>query len=285
MRAVLNDMRALEAKIREQQALGVDYQQVVQEFNALAEQANQLSQAAEVQRRVTRLQQEQGRQNDDVAAQLARLRAQQEQMMVQMQVIARGYLAYDLTGKNSALGGVMLAFGLPQLLLGPWGGVFADRLPKRNLIIATQGIIAANSLWIAVLISTGAIEYWHLVAAGVVQGAGFAFMGPARQAFTGDLVGREAIGNAVVLQQLSMNSTRVLGPSVAGAFIGISVIGIAGVYFVTTIGFFLATFTMLRLPHAVKSIFESWLERHYPDAKEKVLNRIREVRGRRFRRR
>jgi MFS family permease len=167
---------------------------------------------------------------------------------MQMQVIARGYLAYDLTGKNSALGGVMLAFGLPQLLLGPWGGVFADRLPKRNLIIATQGIIAANSLWIAVLISTGAIEYWHLVAAGVVQGAGFAFMGPARQAFTGDLVGREAIGNAVVLQQLSMNSTRVVGPSVAGQFIAISFIGVEGVYFLTTIGFLLAMLMNLKLP-------------------------------------
>jgi MFS family permease len=89
---------------------------------------------------------------------------------MQMQVIARGFLAFELTGSNTALGGVMLAFGLPQFLLGPWGGVFADRLPKRNLIIATQAIIALNSLWIAILISTGAIEYWHLVAAGVVQG-------------------------------------------------------------------------------------------------------------------
>ncbi len=167
---------------------------------------------------------------------------------MQMQVIARGFLAYELTGKNSALGGVMLAFGLPQLLLGPWGGVFADRLPKRNLIIITQGIIALNSLWIAILITTGNIEYWHLVAAGVVQGAGFAFMGPARQAFTSDLVGRDAIGNAVVLQQLSMNSTRVIGPSIAGVFIGVAFIGIEGVYFVTTIGFIVAMLTNLRLP-------------------------------------
>lgn len=167
---------------------------------------------------------------------------------MQMQVIARGFLAYELTGKNAALGGVMLAFGLPQLVLGPWGGVFADRLPKRNLIIVTQGVIALNSLWIAILITTGSIEYWHLVAAGVVQGAGFAFMGPARQAFTGDLVGREAIGNAVVLQQLSMNSTRVIGPSIAGVFIGVAFIGIEGVYFVTTFGFILAMLTNLRLP-------------------------------------
>ena len=165
-----------------------------------------------------------------------------------MQVIARGYLAYDLTGKNSALGGVMLAFGVPQLLLGLWGGVLADRLPKRHLLVVCQTIIAVNSAWLATMIELGAIQYWMLIVAGVVQGAGFAFIGPARQAFISDLVGKDSIGNAVVLQQLSMNSTRVIGPSIAGAMIAVPLIGVAGVYYVTTIGFVLATVTMLRLP-------------------------------------
>lgn len=167
---------------------------------------------------------------------------------MQMQVIARGYLAYDLTGKNSALGGVMLAFGLPQLFLGLWGGVLADRLPKRNLLLVCQVVIAVNSAWLATMIELGLVEYWMLIVAGVVQGAGFAFIGPARQAFISDLVGKDAVGNAVVLQQLSMNSTRVIGPSIAGAMIAIPLIGIAGVYYVTTAGFVLATVTMLRLP-------------------------------------
>lgn len=167
---------------------------------------------------------------------------------MQMQVIARGFLAYDLTGKNSALGGVMLAFGLPQLILGLWGGVLADRLQKRRLLVVTHALVAVNSLWLAVMIELGMVEYWMLLAAGVVQGAGFAFIGPARQAFISDLVGKEAIGNAVVLQQLSMNSTRVIGPSLAGAFIAISFIGVGGVYMVTTLGFIIAAVTMLRLP-------------------------------------
>ncbi len=167
---------------------------------------------------------------------------------MQMQVVARGYLAFELTGKNSALGGVMLAFGVPQLLLGLWGGVLADRLPKRNLLLVCQMIIALNSAWVAVMIELDQIEYWMLIVAGVVQGAGFAFVGPARQAFIGDLVDRSAIGNAVVLQQLSMNSTRVIGPSLAGSFIAIAFIGTGGVYFMTTLGFFIATFTMMRLP-------------------------------------
>lgn len=167
---------------------------------------------------------------------------------MQMQVIARGYLAYDLTGRNSALGGVMLAFGLPQLVLSLWGGVVADRLPKRHVLMVAQLVVAANSAWMATMIATGHIEYWMLIVAGVVQGAGFAFIGPARQAFITDLVSREHVSNAVVLQQLSMNSTRVIGPSLAGAFIAVAFIGTAGVYYMTTVGFVIAILAMFRLP-------------------------------------
>ncbi len=95
---------------------------------------------------------------------------------MQMQVVARGYLAYDLTGKNSALGAVMIAFGVPQLVLGLWGGVLADRLPKRNLLLVCQMIIALNSAWVATMIELDRIEFWMLVVAGFVQGAGFAFV-------------------------------------------------------------------------------------------------------------
>lgn len=192
-----------------------------------------------------------------------------------MQIVARGYLAYDLTGLNTALGGVMIAFGLPQLLLGLWGGVLADRVPKRNLLMVCQGIVALNSLWVAVMIKTGEIEYWMLLVAGVVQGAGFAFIGPARQAFIGDLVGRNAIGNAVVLQQLSMNSTRVIGPSLAGAFIAVALIGTGGVYLMTTVGFFIAMATMVRLPPGNPSPRESQVS-----PTRDLVDGLRYVRGR-----
>jgi len=167
---------------------------------------------------------------------------------MQMQVLARGYLAYDLTGRNSALGGVMIAFGIPQLLLGLVGGVVADRFPKRTVLWISQGLIAANSAWIASMIWLGWIDYWMLLVAGGVQGAGFAFVGPARQAFIGELVGREAVANAVVLQQLSMNGTRVFGPSVAGVLIGVAFVGVGGVYLGTTIGFAIAMLSMIPLP-------------------------------------
>lgn len=167
---------------------------------------------------------------------------------MQMQVITRGYLAYELTGRNSALGAVTLAFGVPQLMLSLVGGVIADRLPKRTVLWVSQSIIAINSAWVATMIAFDRLEFWQLILAGFIQGACFSFVGPARQAFIGDLVGRERIANAVVLQQLSMNGSRVVGPSIAGAFLGISFIGAAGVYYMTTLGFVIAIVSMIPLP-------------------------------------
>ena len=167
---------------------------------------------------------------------------------MQMQVVARGYLAFDLTGRNTALGAVMLAFGIPSLVFTLWGGVLADRLPRRRTLLISQTAIGLNAAWIALMIAFGLIEFWMLLAASFVQGVGFAFMGPARQAFIGHLVGREAVGNAIVLQQLSMNGTRVIGPAIAGVFIAIWFIGLAGVYFMTTAGFLIAIYTVWRLP-------------------------------------
>jgi len=167
---------------------------------------------------------------------------------MQMQMIARGYLAYDLTASNTALGGVMIAFGVPQLVFGLWGGVVADRMAKRNVLLLWQSAIAIASALMAAAIATGNVAYWMLIATGVLTGTAFAFIGPARQAFTGDLVGDELIGNAIVLQQASMNGTRVFGPALAGVLIATPFVGMAGVYILTTVGFIASTATMVRLP-------------------------------------
>lgn len=167
---------------------------------------------------------------------------------MQMQVVARGYLAFDLTGRNTALGGVMIAFGVPQLLFAFYGGAVADRMAKRNVLMFWQSMIALGSGLMTLAIATGHVEYWMLLASGVVTGLSFAFIGPARQAFIGDLVPGHMMGNAIVLQQANMNGTRVVGPALAGALIAVPLIGMAGVYALTTIGFVIATVTMLRLP-------------------------------------
>jgi len=167
---------------------------------------------------------------------------------MQMQVVARGYLAFDLTHSNTALGGVMIAFGVPQLLLSLYGGAVADRMAKRNVIVIWQSVIALASALLAIAIFADAVAYWMLLVSGVVTGASFAFIGPARQAFIGDLVPRPLMGNAIVLQQANMNGTRVVGPALAGTLIAVPLIGTGGVYLLTTIGFIISAVTMLRLP-------------------------------------
>ena len=169
-------------------------------------------------------------------------------LAVQMEFLARGWVASELTGSNAGLGLVYLGFGVPMLLLTPWGGVAADRLPKRTVLMGCQLALASSSAVVAVTTSLDLISYPILVGTAVVQGAGFSFLGPARMAFTGELVGRSRLTNAIVLQQMSMNGTRVIGPSVAGALIGVSAIGAAGVYYLTTALMVAGMVLTLRLP-------------------------------------
>lgn len=175
-------------------------------------------------------------------------------LAVQMEFIARGWLAYDLTGSNSGLGAVYLGFGVPMLLLSPWGGVVADRLSKRRIIMLCQLASAGASAFIAASVALDVVAYWMLVAGAVVQGATFSFLGPARMAFTGEVVGRRRLSNAIVLQQMSMNSSRIFGPSLAGALIGIAVVGVGGVYVVTTCLMLVAVSVSYKLPPGRPSV-------------------------------
>jgi len=166
----------------------------------------------------------------------------------QMQMIARSWLAYELTGSNSTLGLVMFGMGVPMLVLTPWGGVAADRLSKRKVILAAQWLLIVSGLALAVAVVMDVIAVWMLVASGVVQGASFAALGPSRMAFTSDLVGRRLLPNAIVLQQMSMNGTRIFGPSLAGVLVGLHWFGAGGVFFLTTALTFLASLMTFRLP-------------------------------------
>jgi MFS family permease len=169
-------------------------------------------------------------------------------LAVQSQVIARGWLANELTGTNTGLGGVYMAFGLPMLLATPFGGVVADRVSKRGVMAACQLAMAITSAWIGFGVAFDFVAYWMLLVASAVQALAFAFLGPARMAMTGQLVGRDLLPNAIVLGQMSMSTTRVLGPAVAGIAIGIAWIGTSGVYFMSAALSVVAFAVTLRLP-------------------------------------
>jgi MFS family permease len=138
--------------------------------------------------------------------------------------------------------------GVPMLLLTPWGGVAADRMSKRALILGAQWLLIVSGLLIAFAVVFDFINVPLLVLSSVAQGTAFAALGPARMAFTSELVGRRLLPNAIVLQQMSMNGTRIFGPSLAGVLVAVAWFGPAGVFFLTTGLTALASVMTWRLP-------------------------------------
>ncbi|MET0146353.1 MAG: MFS transporter [Ilumatobacteraceae bacterium] len=146
------------------------------------------------------------------------------------QAVARGWLAKDLTGSNAGLGGVMLAFGVSMLLVTPWGGVAADRFPKRTVLLVAVAMLFVSSLLVGIAVLADAIEYWMLVAASALQAAAFALYLPARISFIVEVVEPEQIGPAVMLSQTAQEAMRVVAPALAGVLIGLSWFGVGGVF-------------------------------------------------------
>ena len=165
---------------------------------------------------------------------------------IQMQVVARGWLVYEITSSPLALGMVSAAFGLPLLLFSLYGGTIADRVAKRNLIIVSQAANGVVTLVIAVLIATDKIVLWHLVAAAAASGAAFIFIAPARMALISDLVTPRELLNAIALSSTGTNLTTVIAPAVAGALL--AVIGIAGVYYLVVFFYILSIVCVYLIP-------------------------------------
>ncbi len=147
-----------------------------------------------------------------------------------MMNVVQGVVAFDLTGKNSAVGFVSVGQGVAMLFLSPVGGALSDRISKRRLLAFAQGSIGVIFGVIAVLIFSGAITIWLLAGCTLVLGCMFALMGPTRQAWVGDLLSGPELAHGVALQQLMMNATRIVGPLLAGALLAANFIGTGGVY-------------------------------------------------------
>jgi MFS family permease len=153
-------------------------------------------------------------------------------MAMQMQQVARGYLAYKLTGSALALGLVTLAMGLPRIVLSPVGGVLADRFAKRDVLLWTQAGLGLIALSQALLLVTNLMTINWLIVGGLLQGAAFSFNMPARQAYLPQIVGKgDALANAIALNNAGMNLTRVVGPAIAGILIALAFFNVTGVFF------------------------------------------------------
>jgi predicted MFS family arabinose efflux permease len=145
-----------------------------------------------------------------------------------IQQIAQAWLVLELTGDPMALGLVGAAQFAPVLVLGLFGGVAADALPKRTGLLGTQVASLLLALVLGLLTLAGVVEVWHVLVLALALGAVNAFDMPIRQAFVVEMVGREDVGSAVALNSAVFNGTRVIGPAVAGLLI--ATVGLAACF-------------------------------------------------------
>ncbi len=133
-----------------------------------------------------------------------------------MQNVAQAWLVYELTNSPFKLGVVSFAAGVPVLLFSLWAGVVADRMPKRRLLLMTQTGMMTLALVLAVDVFLGTVQWWHVGILAFLLGTANAFDAPARQAFVVEMVGRNDLMNAIVLNSAIFNSARIIGPALAG---------------------------------------------------------------------
>src|SRR5882757_287052 len=165
-----------------------------------------------------------------------------------MQMIAQSWLVLTLTHSSIALGAIVAVQALPVLVLGPYGGVVADRVDKRRLMVALQTLMGVQALVLGVLTITGAIRFWEICVLAALLGLNNGFEDPSRQSFILELVGPELLRNAVSLNSVLVNVARAVGPAVAGVLI--ATVGIGVCFLLNSVSFVavvLSLFTMDRL--------------------------------------
>ena len=133
-----------------------------------------------------------------------------------MQNTAQGFLVFELTQSAAYLGYVALAAGLPSWLLMLYGGVVADRVAKRQLLIATQSIMMLLALGLALLTLLGHVQAWHVLVFACLLGTVNAFDAPARQSFVLEMVSKADLTNAIALNSGMFNAAAAVAPAVAG---------------------------------------------------------------------
>jgi len=144
-----------------------------------------------------------------------------------MQSVAQAWLVLTLTNDPLMLGVVAAAQWTPVLLLGLFGGLIADALPKRPTLIALEAVMATLAIVLGVLTLAGIVEVWMILVLAVLLGCANAIEMPVRQAFAVEMVGREDVVNAIALNSATFNAARVIGPAIAGVTIAVFDISIA----------------------------------------------------------
>ncbi len=136
-----------------------------------------------------------------------------------MQTVAALWLVLSLTGSGVAVGLTTALQFLPMLLFGAWGGLLADRFPKRRLLIVTQTLMALPAIGLFAVTEAGTVAPWMVYVAVLAMGAVNAVDNPTRQSFVIEMVGSDRVVNAVSLNSVIVQAARIVGPAIAGLLI------------------------------------------------------------------
>jgi MFS family permease len=154
-----------------------------------------------------------------------------------MQQIAMSWLVYRMTNSVFLLGLIGFTGQFPTVIFGSFAGVYADRLNRRNLLIATQTFAMLQAFLLAFLTLTGSVAVWHLIVLSIILGTVNAVDVPVRQSFVIDMVENKSdLGNAIALNSFMFNGARLVGPSIAGLLI--AYVGEGVCFLVNGISFF-----------------------------------------------
>jgi MFS family permease len=143
-----------------------------------------------------------------------------------MQMIAQSFLVFHLTGSGTDVGIIVAVQTLPVMLLGPYGGVVADRVDKRRLMIVLQSAMGVQALVLGLLAVTHVITLWEIGLLAAILGLNNTFENPARQTFVLEMVGPDHLRNAVTLNSVLVNVARAVGPAAAGLIIEAGGLGV-----------------------------------------------------------
>lgn len=182
------------------------------------------------------------------------------QFAMQMQVVARGWLIYAMTNSPIALTWVLLSFAIPSFLFSLFGGVIADRMQKKRVMITAQLLNCAATLIMATIVITGKVTFIDFIYFGVFNGTILSLSMPSRQSVIPEIVGEDSLFNAMALSTASMNLSRVCGPALAGAIIAViasgdtsSTFGVGVVYFIIAALYLVSVATLGALHYKGKS--------------------------------
>jgi MFS family permease len=165
-----------------------------------------------------------------------------------MQTVAAVWVVLSLTGSGVAVGLTTALQFLPMLLIGAWGGLLADRIPKRRLLITTQALMAIPALGLFAVTAAGVVTPWMVFLAVFAMGSVNAIDNPTRQSFVIEMVGSDRVVNAISLNSVIVQAARIVGPAFAGILI--ATVGVVPCFAINALTFLAMILALWRMDPA-----------------------------------